>query len=74
MSHMNEPMTGSIQIIEEIVGDAQKKDRLLEMGLVKNTEIEIVGHLPFQGATLIRFETTLLALRKEEFQCLKLNN
>ncbi len=45
-------------------------ERLHEMGFHKGCVLKILGVAPFQGPLLIEINTTVLALRDEESQCL----
>lgn len=47
-------------------------ERLIDMGFHENVEIEHLGRLPFSGPIVIRCDQTLLALRAEEAQCVKI--
>lgn len=44
-------------------------ERLHEMGLRIGTKISILGRAPFGGPFLLRFNTSFLALRKDEAAC-----
>ena len=45
-------------------------ERLHEMGFHKGSRLKILGVAPFKGPLLIEINTTVLALRDEESQCL----
>lgn len=53
-------------------GDEILRERFFEMGLLLGAHLRILGKAPFHGPWIIQLNTTLLALRDEEAQCLKL--
>lgn len=55
--------------IESFSGTDIVIERLHEMGLRQGTELTVLGWAPFRGPILVRYKSTLLALRKEEAQC-----
>ena len=58
----------SIEIVG-FEGDELYRERLHEMGLRKGLLLTILGQAPFNGPLLVRFQTSFLALRKEEAAC-----
>ena len=63
--------SGDLLEITAFHGHALYQDRLHEMGLRIGSRIVIVGHAPFGGPVLIRYNESFLALRREEAQCLE---
>ncbi|MFV8259284.1 FeoA family protein [Bdellovibrio bacteriovorus] len=55
--------------ITGFAGEDILRERLHEMGLRVGSIITILGKAPFGGPLLIRFNTSFLALRKEEAAC-----
>lgn len=53
------------------LGSSMMQERLLEMGLRKGLKLEFLGQAPFGGPILIRFKTSVLALRTEEAECVE---
>lgn len=62
---------GSLVEVETLAGVELIVERLHELGIRIGTQLEVVGYAPFQGPLLLRFKSTLIALRKEEAQCTK---
>lgn len=59
----------------QIVGFQGSKDiteRLQEMGVRQGSIVEIVGRAPFFGPGLYRIGTVVVALRKEEAECVSI--
>lgn len=57
----------------EIKGFAQEpfmRERLHEMGLRAGLQLKVMGRAPFGGPLLLRFNTSFLAVRNEEAQCI----
>ncbi len=63
---------GDQSTLIQFTGDHQLIERLIDMGLHTGAQIEVIGFLPFSGPIIIRWDNTLLALRKEEALCLQL--
>lgn len=61
--------TGQSVEITGFAGEDVLRERLHEMGLRVGSVITILGKAPFGGPLLIRFNTSFLALRKEEAVC-----
>lgn len=59
-------------IIKEFVGPAEIVERLKEMGLHLGVAVLYQGRAPFRGPHLIRFGSTVVALRDEEAACAKI--
>ena len=55
--------------ITEFVGPADIIERLKEMGLHLGVSVLYQGRAPFRGPHLIRFGSTVVALRDEEAAC-----
>jgi ferrous iron transport protein A len=53
-------------IIKEIKGNNELKTRLQELGLIKNTVVEVVRYAPFEDPIEIKINNTYLALRKKD--------
>lgn len=58
-------------VIKEFVGPAEIVERLKEMGLHLGIRVLYQGRAPFRGPHLIRFGSTVVALRDEEAACAK---
>ncbi len=56
-------------MIESLEGDQITVERLHEMGFRLGTKMVVLGWAPFRGPILVRYKSTLLALREEEAQC-----
>lgn len=61
--------TAEILLIE---GDAEKLNRLAELGLRSGKQIQILQKTPFNGPIVIQVEQSLIALRSEEAICITL--
>lgn len=46
--------------------------RLMELGFVPGQRVKVNGRAPFGGPVLFALDTTVIALRDKEWQCLKL--
>ncbi len=53
-------------------GDHLLIERLKEMGIHQGLQIQSCGRSPFGGPFLFRFGATVVALRKEEAQCIRI--
>jgi ferrous iron transport protein A len=73
MNNMNlfEPSlkAGSIVSVTDLAGPELIIERLHELGLRIGTEVMLLGQAPFNGPVLIKFKSTLMALRQEEAEC-----
>jgi ferrous iron transport protein A len=63
---------GETVTLSSLEGDVTIAERLMDMGLHPGVQIELVGRLPLGGPLVIRIESSFLALREEEAQCLKI--
>lgn len=50
-------------------GDSSDTERLLEMGLVPGREVAFIRRAPLFGPFIVQIAKSVLALRKEEAQC-----
>jgi Fe2+ transport system protein FeoA len=55
-----------------IEGDAEKLQRLAELGIRSGKQIQILQKTPFGGPIVIQVEQSLIALRSEEAVCITL--
>ena len=56
--------------IKSITGPEDIVQRLFELGLFPDLEIEIIQKISFNSVTVIQFDETILALNHEEMSCL----
>lgn len=52
--------------------DDQLGSKLLTMGVLPGSQVEIVREAPFGGGVVIKVDNNYLALRKQEVQCILL--
>lgn len=57
---------GSKIVLKEIRGTRVFVERLYELGLVPGTQAYVKHRLPFGGPIIIRANSTILALRRED--------
>ena len=57
--------------IREISGDEIVVARLREIGFVRGEEVVVTGHAPFGEPILVEVRGAIVALRKEEAECVK---
>lgn len=57
---------GQLAWVETIEGEPEVRERLMELGLIQGTPIEIVGIAPLGGPLEIRIRGSRLSLRREE--------
>ncbi len=62
---------GRSVVVHHVDGDSLIADRLLDMGIHPGVELELISRMPLGGPFVIRIESSFLALREEEAQCLK---
>jgi Fe2+ transport system protein FeoA len=62
---------GHIFIIADFSGEEVILERMRELGLRSGVQLKFIRRAPFGGPFLFQVATTLLALRKEELDCLK---
>lgn len=53
-------------------GDAAITLRLRELGFRPGVKVQLLGQAPFGGPYLVQIHTTVLALRRNEAECLQL--
>lgn len=64
-----------LNLIYEITDIQSSKDiqmRLSELGLSIGRNLKLVRTIPFQGPFLIEIQDTVLALRREEAECIQI--
>jgi Fe2+ transport system protein FeoA len=77
---MNQPLTckslhkNQRACIVGFTGPLPIVERLQELGLHKGDEIIFMGRAPLRGPLLFRLGATVLALRLEEAECLKIQS
>lgn len=71
LSSFNEVTLGSTVKLAALEGDQDLVNRLLDMGLHPGSQIEYVNRMIGQGPYVLRFDSTLIALREDEAHCLK---
>ncbi|MDD8017959.1 MAG: FeoA family protein [Bacteroidota bacterium] len=64
---LNQLQTGQVGIVEQLLtSDPKLKMRLLELGVLKDTKIEIVRFAPLGDPIEIKIRGYRLSIRKEE--------
>jgi Fe2+ transport system protein FeoA len=58
--------------IRDLQGDSVIVARLREMGFIRGEEVEIVGTAPFGEPILVELRGAVVALRRQEAQCVHL--
>lgn len=58
--------------IAELVGDAVVVSRLREIGFIRGETVQVRGRAPFGDPIIVEVRGAMVALRKEEAQCVKL--
>ncbi len=71
MKTLSELPMGKEAVLNSLEGDPDLVNRLMDMGLHPGSRIEYVNRMLGKGPFIIRFGSTLLALREEEALCLK---
>nr|WP_330408629.1 ferrous iron transport protein A [Romboutsia weinsteinii] len=66
MMTVNDLKVGQKGIINDIDGDVKLSKRLLALGCINNTEVEVKKVAPFGDPIVIRFRGFDLAIRKED--------
>lgn len=69
---INELAMGEIGIVNKIVGEETIKRRLLDLGLIEGTNIKPVFISPSGDPRAFEFRGSLIAIRKEDGQNIKL--
>lgn len=64
-------VVGATAELYQLDGDTDIVNRLMDMGLRPGLQIEYITRMLGSGPIVIRLDTTFLALREEEAQCLK---
>jgi ferrous iron transport protein A len=57
--------------IGALVGDPLLSMRLRELGFCPGVQITLIGQAPFGGPFLVQIHTNVLALRRNEAECLQ---
>ncbi len=63
---LSELKKGGFGIVREITGDREFRHRLLEMGFISGTKVEMLGKAPFGDPLKIRLKGYELAIRKKD--------
>jgi Fe2+ transport system protein FeoA len=58
-------------LVQQIQGPQDLTERLLELGFSEGESFEVIRQFPFQGPWVLMTRFGMVALRDEEFQCLK---
>lgn len=58
----------------EFKGEPEILERIRELGIRHGSILKLLHAAPFNGPKLFQTSTTLLALRSEELECLKLKS
>jgi Fe2+ transport system protein FeoA len=58
--------------IRDLAGDQVVVARLREIGFVRGEEVVVTGHAPFGEPILVEVRGAIVALRKEEAECVKI--
>ncbi len=69
---VNELELGEIGIVNKIVGEETIKRRLLDLGLIEGTDIKPVLVSPSGDPRAFEFRGSLIAIRKEDAENIKL--
>ena len=69
---VNELELGEIGIVNKIVGEETIKRRLLDLGLIEGTDIKAVLVSPSGDPRAFEFRGSLIAIRKEDAENIKL--
>lgn len=69
---LNELRNGQRGQILELTGDPHDTERLLAMGLVPGREVAFIRRAPLAGPYIVQIAKSILALRKEEAQCVQI--
>lgn len=59
-------------LLREMTGPAEVMERLRALGFIPGVYVDYLGRAPLGGPLLFRLGSLSIALRKEEFSCLKL--
>ena len=65
------PLKHTAEILT-IEGDAERLQRLAELGVRSGKHIQVLQRTPFNGPIIIQVERSLIALRSEEALCITL--
>jgi ferrous iron transport protein A len=57
-------------IIHDVIGNPSLSRRLREMGFHSGCEVRLLGRAPFGGPFVVQLHDSVLALRKDEAECL----
>lgn len=57
--------------IGSVAGDSAIATRLRELGFRPGVKIQVLGQAPFGGPFLVQIHTNVLALRRNEAECLQ---
>ncbi len=66
MKKLTDYSVGDIVFVYEILFSGALKERMLSLGLIKGTKIEVIRHGPKRNLTIYKFRGTKIAFRKEE--------
>lgn len=66
MKKLSEIKIGKKVVIKQLLSSDKYKRRLMELGLIKGTEIEIIKIAPLKNLLVIQVRGYELTLRKEE--------
>jgi len=58
--------------IDSVVGDADIAVRLRELGFRPGVRVRVLGRAPFGGPFLVQIHSNVLALRRNEAECLQI--
>jgi len=71
MKLLNSSPFNVILEIAAVEGDGDISLRLRELGFRPGVKIQILGQAPFGGPLLVQIHTNVLALRRNEAECLQ---
>lgn len=57
--------------LDQIIGDSDNVERLIDMGFHPGIEIEVINKMVNGGPYILRIQSGFIALREEEVACLK---
>lgn len=68
---LGEVRTGEQVRVVAVEGDWERRQRLMTLGLVPGTQVQVVRESPLGDPVLYRVRSTLIALRREDAAALR---
>lgn len=69
---LNDIMPGEKAVIKEISASGSIRRRLLDIGMIENTEVECLGRSPSEDPTAFLIRGAVIAIRSEECSEIKI--